>query len=80
MKGETQIIERLNEALSGARGRQSVLGAFPSLEDWGYAKLAKKERAESIEECTMPTGLARIIFLKGIPICSPWRRCASGRM
>jgi len=38
------------------------------LEDWGYTKLAKKERAESIEEMHHADRLvARIIFLEGHP-------------
>ena len=38
------------------------------LEDWGYIKLAKKERAESIEEMHHADKLiARIIFLEGHP-------------
>jgi bacterioferritin len=54
MKGDERIIERLNEALL--------------LEDWGYAKLAKKERAESIEEMHHADRLVeRIIFLEGHP-------------
>ncbi len=38
------------------------------LEDWGYTKLAKKERAESIEEMQHADKIvARIIFLEGHP-------------
>jgi bacterioferritin len=38
------------------------------LEDWGYQKLAKKERAESIEEMHHADRLIqRIIFLEGHP-------------
>ncbi|WP_250993545.1 bacterioferritin [Agrobacterium vitis] len=38
------------------------------LEDWGYTKLAKKERAESIEEMQHADKLVeRIIFLEGHP-------------
>ncbi len=51
MKGEKQIIERLNEALFLELGAVNQYWVhFRLLEDWGYTKLAKKERAESIEE------------------------------
>lgn len=51
MKGEPQIIERLNEALFLELGAVNQYWVhYRLLEDWGYTKLAKKERAESIEE------------------------------
>jgi bacterioferritin len=69
MKGEKQIIERLNEALFLELGAVNQYWVhFRLLEDWGYAKLAKKERAESIEEMHHADKLvARIIFLEGHP-------------
>ncbi|MGX7876600.1 bacterioferritin [Mesorhizobium sp. ORM6] len=69
MKGEPQIIERLNEALFLELGAVNQYWVhFRLLEDWGYAKLAKKERAESIEEMHHADKLvARIIFLEGHP-------------
>src|SRR5215217_6491172 len=69
MKGEPQIIERLNEALFLELGAVNQYWVhFRLLEDWGYAKLAKKERAESIEEMHHADRLvARIIFLEGHP-------------
>jgi bacterioferritin len=69
MKGETQVIERLNEALFLELGAVNQYWVhFRLLEDWGYAKLAKKERAESIEEMHHADRLvARIIFLEGHP-------------
>ncbi len=69
MKGETQIIERLNEALFLELGAVNQYWVhFRLLEDWGYTKLAKKERAESIEEMHHADRLvARIIFLEGHP-------------
>ncbi|MET2828828.1 bacterioferritin [Mesorhizobium shangrilense] len=69
MKGERQIIERLNEALFLELGAVNQYWVhFRLLEDWGYAKLAKKERAESIEEMHHADKLiARIIFLEGHP-------------
>src|SRR5262245_26420285 len=48
MKGEAQVIERLNEALFLELGAVNQYWLhFRLLEDWGYTKLAKKERAES---------------------------------
>jgi bacterioferritin len=69
MKGEIQIIERLNEALFLELGAVNQYWVhFRLLEDWGYTKLAKKERAESIEEMHHADRLiARIIFLEGHP-------------
>ena len=69
MKGEPQIIERLNEALFLELGAVNQYWVhFRLLEDWGYTKLAKKERAESIEEMHHADRLvARIIFLEGHP-------------
>ena len=69
MKGETRVIERLNEALFLELGAVNQYWVhFRLLEDWGYAKLAKKERAESIEEMHHADKLvARIIFLEGHP-------------
>ncbi|RVD58336.1 bacterioferritin [Mesorhizobium sp. M2D.F.Ca.ET.185.01.1.1] len=69
MKGEPQIIERLNEALFLELGAVNQYWVhYRLLEDWGYTKLAKKERAESIEEMHHADLLiARIIFLEGHP-------------
>lgn len=69
MKGETRVIERLNEALFLELGAVNQYWLhYRLLEDWGYAKLAKKERAESIEEMQHADRLvARIIFLEGHP-------------
>ncbi|MGE0503682.1 MAG: bacterioferritin [Rhizobiaceae bacterium] len=69
MKGEKQVIERLNEALFLELGAVNQYWVhFRLLEDWGFTKLAKKERAESIEEMHHADRLvARIIFLEGHP-------------
>ena len=69
MKGEAQVIERLNEALFLELGAVNQYWVhYRLLEDWGYTKLAKKERAESIEEMNHADKLvARIIFLEGHP-------------
>ncbi|OLP60373.1 bacterioferritin [Xaviernesmea oryzae] len=69
MKGDTKVIERLNEALHLELGAVNQYWLhFRLLEDWGYTLLAKKERAESIEEMQHADKLiARIIFLDGHP-------------
>lgn len=69
MKGEKQVIERLNEALFLELGAVNQYWLhYRLLEDWGYGKLAKKEREESIEEMQHADKLvARIIFLEGHP-------------
>lgn len=69
MKGDSQIIERLNEALFLELGAVNQYWLhYRLLEDWGYMKLAKKEREESIEEMHHADRIiARIIFLEGHP-------------
>ncbi|HHY49250.1 MAG TPA: bacterioferritin [Alphaproteobacteria bacterium] len=69
MKGETQVIERLNEALFLELGAVNQYWVhYRLLADWGYQKLADKERAESIEEMHHADKLIeRIIFLEGHP-------------
>jgi len=69
VKGDTRVIERLNEALFLELGAVNQYWLhYRLLEDWGYTKLAHKERAESIEEMHHADKLiARIIFLEGHP-------------
>ena len=69
MKGEAQVIERLNEALFLELGAVNQYWVhYRLLDDWGYKKLAAKERAESIEEMHHADRLIeRIIFLEGHP-------------
>jgi bacterioferritin len=69
MIGDRQVIERLNEALFLELGAVNQYWLhYRLLEDWGYLKLAKKEREESIEEMHHADRLvARIIFLEGHP-------------
>ncbi|MBE0692915.1 MAG: bacterioferritin, partial [Aquamicrobium sp.] len=61
--------ERLNEALFLELGAVNQYWLhYRLLDDWGYAKLARKERAESIEEMHHADKLVeRIIFLEGHP-------------
>ncbi|MBP0441116.1 bacterioferritin [Tianweitania sediminis] len=69
MKGEPQIIERLNEALFLELGAVNQYWLhYRLLDDWGFKKLAKKERKESIEEMHHADRIIeRIIFLEGHP-------------
>jgi len=69
MKGDPKIIERLNEALFLELGAVNQYWLhYRLLDDWGYGKLAKKEREESIEEMHHADKLIeRIIFLEGHP-------------
>jgi bacterioferritin len=69
MKGDQEVIDVLNEALKLELGAVNQYWLhYRLLEDWGYTKLAKKERAESIEEMHHADKItARIIFLEGHP-------------
>ena len=69
MKGEAQVIERLNEALFLELGAVNQYWVhYRILSDWGVQKLAARERAESIEEMHHADKLIeRIIFLEGHP-------------
>ena len=69
MKGESQVIERLNEALFLELGAVNQYWVHYRLtENWGFTRFAKKERAESIEEMHHADRLVdRIIFLDGHP-------------
>ncbi len=69
MKGDAKIIERLNEALFLELGAINQYWVhYRLLDDWGFKRLAEKERAESIEEMHHADKLIdRIIFLEGHP-------------
>ncbi|OJF91355.1 bacterioferritin [Pararhizobium antarcticum] len=69
MKGDTKVIEQLNEALYLELGAVNQYWLhYRLLDDWGYSLLAKKERAESIEEMQHADKIIeRIIFLEGHP-------------
>ena len=69
MKGNKEVIACLNEALFLELGAVNQFWVhYRLLEDWGYGKLAKKERAESIEEMHHADKIIeRIVFLEGHP-------------
>lgn len=69
MKGNQEVIDILNEALKLELGAVNQYWLhYRLLDDWGFTKLAKKERAESIEEMNHADKIIeRIIFLEGLP-------------
>src|SRR5262249_35944814 len=69
MKGKKEVIDILNEALKHELGAVNQYWLHYRLcENWGFTKLAKKERAESIEEMHHADRLVhRIVFLEGFP-------------
>ena len=69
MQGKKDVIDILNEALKHELGAVNQYWLhYRMLDNWGFTKLAKKERKESIEEMHHADKLvARIIFLEGLP-------------
>ena len=69
MKGNPRVIEYLNKALTSELTAVNQYWLhYRLLDDWGYTKLAKKEREELIEEMHHADKLVtRIIFLEGFP-------------
>ncbi len=69
MKGDERVIEYLNRSL---RSELTAINQYwlhyRILENWGYKDLAKKWRAESIEEMQHADRFVqRILFLEGFP-------------
>src|SRR5262249_9698306 len=69
MKGDTRLIEVLNEILTGElTGINQYFIHAKMCENWGYERLAEKVRAESIEEMKHAEDLIeRILHLEGVP-------------
>jgi bacterioferritin len=69
MKGDPEIIDALNEVLtSELTAINQYFIHFRLHENWGYSRLAKKKREESIEEMKHADRvIARILYLDGIP-------------
>ena len=69
MKGHTKIIERLNDVLTAELTAINQYFIHARMcENWGYEKLWKKIRAESIDEMKHADALiARILYLEGVP-------------
>ena len=69
MKGNPRVIEYLNKALTHELTAVNQYWLhYRLLDDWGFTRLAKKERAESMEEMHHADKLiTRIILLEGFP-------------
>lgn len=69
MKGESKVIEALNDVLTGELSaiNQYFLHAR-MCKNWGYDRIAATIRAESIDEMKhAETLMDRVLFLEGIP-------------
>jgi bacterioferritin len=69
MQGNPDVIELLNEVLtSELTAINQYFIHYRMLENWGYVRLAKKKREESIEEMNHADRvISRILFLEGHP-------------
>jgi len=69
MRGEPEIIELLNEVLtSELTAINQYFVHYKMLDNFGYPRLSKKKREESIEEMHHADEvIERILFLEGIP-------------
>jgi len=69
MQGDAQVIEALNDVLSAALTAISQYFIHAKMcENWGYQKLAKHKREESIGEMKDADAIiARILFFDGVP-------------
>jgi len=69
MKGNEQIIEVLNEVLTGELTAVNQYFIHAKMcGNWGYMRLHKQVRAESIDEMRhAETLIDRILYLEGVP-------------
>ncbi len=69
MKGDSKVIEALNEILTSELTAINQYFVHAKMcENWGYGKLAAKKRQESIEEMKHADQVIdRILFLDGVP-------------
>lgn len=69
MQGDQQVIEFLNEQLTAELTAINQYFLHAKMQDnWGYSKLAKHTRAESLDEMRHAEVLTdRILYLEGLP-------------
>src|SRR5678809_375251 len=69
MQGDAQIIDALNDILTGElTAINQYFVHYKMLENWGYLRIAKKKKEESIEEMKHADELIeRILYLDGVP-------------
>ena len=69
MKGDPEVLSTLNELLSHELAAiNQYYGHFKMCANWGYPRLAKKKREESMEEMRHADKLIeRILYLDGVP-------------
>ncbi len=69
MQGDPQVIEALNDVLTAELTAINQYFAHSKMcENWGYQKLAKKKREESMEEMRDADAIIdRILYLDGVP-------------
>jgi len=69
MRGDPEIIDALNEILTSELvAINQYFVHYKMLENWGYHRIAKKKREESIEEMKHADRvIERILYLDGIP-------------
>jgi bacterioferritin len=69
MKGDPKVIEALNEVLSAELTAINQYFVHAKMcENWGYERLAKKKREESIDEMKDADAIIeRILYLEGVP-------------
>ena len=69
MQGDAQILEALNDVLSGELTAINQYFIHHKMcEDWGYQKLSKQKRGESLYEMKHANVvIERILYLDGVP-------------
>jgi bacterioferritin len=69
MRGDGEILEMLNQVLTGELTAINQYFVHAKMcDNWGYRRLGEKVRDESIEEMKHAEGLVeRILYLEGVP-------------